>query len=153
MGHKNSEVEVELAAVPASVRRARALVERVAAGLPGDVGFRARLVAGELVANSVQHAGAEDSDRVAVTVVRSARGIRVEVRDRGAPFDDTPRVVPERATSGRGLRLVDALVDRWGAEHEDGNLVWFEIDAPARDDQGPRPTHPAEGAVGRRDRD
>jgi anti-sigma regulatory factor (Ser/Thr protein kinase) len=153
MGSEKPEVHVELAAVPGAAQRARALVERVAAGLPGDVGFRARLVAGELVANSVQHAAAAYSDRVGLTVLRSASGVRVEVRDRGAPFDDAPRFVPERATSGRGLRLVDALADRWGAEHEDGNLVWFEIDAPSRRDHDPRSTQPAGRSVGRSERE
>jgi len=46
------------------------------------------------------------------------------MRDSGAPFDGEARVVSERATSGRGLSLVDALVDRWGDEHGNGNLVW-----------------------------
>jgi anti-sigma regulatory factor (Ser/Thr protein kinase) len=134
-------VQVELVAAPEAARQARALVDRVAAGMPGDVGFRARVAVGELVANSVEHAGTA-FDRVGLSVFRSGTVIRGEVRDRGAPFDDAPRVVPGRATSGSGLRLVDALVDRWGVEHENGNLVWFEIDEPREGDDDPRSTPP-----------
>jgi anti-sigma regulatory factor (Ser/Thr protein kinase) len=146
MGPDEPRVQVELAAVPEAARQARAVVDRVAAGMPGDVGFRARVVVNELVANSVEHAVGAPSDRVGLTVLRSGSVIRVEVLDRGEPFDDAPRVVPGRATSGRGLRLVDALVDRWGVEHEDGNLVWFEIDEHAGGDHDPRST-PLAGAA------
>jgi anti-sigma regulatory factor (Ser/Thr protein kinase) len=131
-------LEVELAADWAAASQARALVDRVGAGMPGDVGFRARLAASELVTNSVAYAARTPADRVKLTVVRFGTLIRVEVRDRGARFDSEPRSVSERATSGRGLRLVDALVDRWGTEHEDGNLVWFEIDEPSEDHGDPR---------------
>jgi len=113
-------------------RRARGAVGRVLAGLPGDVGFRARLLVSELVSNCVQHAGAEPAaGTVRVRVERLGGAVRVEVSDDGPPFDSAVRLVSERATSGRGLALVDALVDRWGSEHEQGNLVWFEIDDPA----------------------
>jgi anti-sigma regulatory factor (Ser/Thr protein kinase) len=139
-------VEVELAADAGAVRCARAVVDRVARGLPGDVGFRARVAVGELVANGVEHAAGAARDWVGLGVFRSATGIRVEVRDRGAPFDETPRVVSGRATSGRGLRIMDALVDRWGVEHESGNLVWFEIDEPADAVPDPPSTRPEEEA-------
>ena len=32
---------------------------------------------------------------------------------------------------GRGLQLVQAIADRWGAEdHHGGKRVWFELDVP-----------------------
>jgi len=145
-------VQVELAAAPGAVRQARAVVDRVAAGMPGDVGFRARVAVSELVANSVEHAAGTASDRVGLSVFRPGPVIRVEVRDRGGRFDGAPRAVPGRATSGRGLRLVDALVDRWGVEHEDGNLVWFEIDEPSGGEHDLRSTLSAEAAVDRTER-
>jgi hypothetical protein len=120
--------------------------------MPGDVGFRARVAVSELVANSVEHAAGTASDRVGLSVFRPGPVIRVEVRDRGGRFDGAPRAVPGRATSGRGLRLVDALVDRWGVEHEDGNLVWFEIDEPSGGEHDLRSTLSAEAAVDRTER-
>ena len=103
MGSEKPGLQVELAAVPGAVRQARAVVDRVAAGMPGDVGFRARVAVSELVTNSVDHAAAAASDWVGLAVVRSGKVLRVEVRDRGGRFDDVPRRVPGRATSGRGL--------------------------------------------------
>ena len=147
MGSEKPGAQVELTAVPGAVGQARAVVDRVAAGMPGDVGFRARVAVSELVANSVEHAAGAASDRVGLAVVRSGTVLRVEVRDRGRRFDDAPRQVPGRATSGRGLQLLDALVDRWAVEHEDGNLVWFEIDQPSRGEHDPRSTPPAGAAV------
>jgi hypothetical protein len=33
---------------------------------------------------------------------------------------------------GRGMRMVEAIADRWGAEdHNDGKRVWFDLDASA----------------------
>jgi anti-sigma regulatory factor (Ser/Thr protein kinase) len=134
-------IELTLVADAQAPRRARAAVGRALAGLPGDVGFRARLLVSELVANSVQHAAADaEAAVVRVRAERLGGALRVEVSDDGPPFDSEVRRVSERATSGRGLALVDALVDRWGTEHGQGNLVWFEIDDPAggaRDPHGP----------------
>lgn len=48
----------------------------------------------------------------------------------------TPRLGPEPAadaTSGRGLLIVDAIVDRWGT---DSVALWFEIDRPTREHAG-----------------
>jgi anti-sigma regulatory factor (Ser/Thr protein kinase) len=128
-------IEIELIADATAAGRARHVVGRAAAGLPGDLGFRARLAASELVSNSVAHAIDRSDPLVRLAVSRTATGLRVEVRDSGAAYDSEVRHVTTDATSGRGLRLVDVLVDRWEAEHDDeGNLVWFEIDQPAGGD-------------------
>jgi anti-sigma regulatory factor (Ser/Thr protein kinase) len=126
-------VEVELAVGSEAPREARRVVGKATARLAGDLGFRARLAASELVANSVTHAVESETERVRLTVMPTGTGVRVEVRDTGDAFDGAAREVSERATSGRGLRLVDVLVDRWGVEHEDGNVVWFEIDEEGGD--------------------
>ena len=51
--------------------------------------------------------------------------------DRGPGFPDRRSTRQPSGTGGRGLYLVDALADRWGAEptpQHDGWLVWFELD-------------------------
>lgn len=131
MGPDPVRIEIELAPDQRAPRLARAALDRLTAGVAGDVGFRARLLVSELVTNSVLHRVAEEAAPIRLTVLRTREAIRVEIRDHGRPFDGQARVVSERATSGRGLRLVQALVDRWGVEQQDGNLVWFEIDQPA----------------------
>jgi anti-sigma regulatory factor (Ser/Thr protein kinase) len=145
-------IEVVLAADGSAPRQARRLVGEATATLPGDLGFRARLATSELVANSVTHAPTAGDESVELTVVPTGSGVRVEVRDRGAPFDPAARQVSEQATSGRGLGLVNVLVDRWGVVREpEGNLAWFEIDQPAGGDQAPH-RRPPSGATRRRPR-
>lgn len=132
MEPEQRQIELELPADAEAPRRARSAVGHALASLPGDVGFRARLLVSELVTNSVLHAPGEAvAASVRVSVERLGGAVRVEVRDDGPPFDGQVRLVSERATSGRGLALVDALVDRWGTAHQQGNLVWFEIDDPS----------------------
>jgi len=39
-----------------------------------------------------------------------------------------PCMAPAGATTGRGLALVDALANAWGAGHHGrGKTVWFEV--------------------------
>jgi anti-sigma regulatory factor (Ser/Thr protein kinase) len=78
----------------------------------------------ELVTNSVLHAAS--TTRVVVAVDRDC--VRVEVHDADATLPVPRRPGPDTVT-GRGLLLVDALTDRWGAERTgDGKVVWFELD-------------------------
>ena len=148
MRSDENRVEVELAADAQAASQARTVVSQATAKLPGDLSFRARLAASELVTNSVVHPDRPEP-LVRLVVATGPSGVRVEVRDGGAPFESTPRQPSERTTSGRGLRLVDVLVDRWGTNHEDGNLVWFEIDTPT-DEQPNPPKHQLVTFSGRR---
>lgn len=148
MGFDASRVEVELAADAQAASQARSVVSQATAKLPGDLSFRAQLAASELVTNSVVHQDRPEP-LVRLVVATGPSGVRVEVRDGGTPFESTPRHPSERTTSGRGLRLVDVLVDRWGTNHEDGNLVWFEIDTPT-DEQPNPPKHQLVTFSGRR---
>lgn len=108
-----------------SVRAARrAILE--ALDLDGTIAQDVELMASELIANAVIHAGTP------ITVSASRRGsiIRVEVADDGA---GRPRVKRHSLTSptGRGLHVIDALSTRWGIEPSDGGpgkTVWFELD-------------------------
>ena len=56
--------------------------------------------------------------------------MRVEVHDDNPALPTLGPADDEAAESGRGLRLVDALATRWGAEPcpSDGKDVWFELD-------------------------
>ncbi|MCB9372364.1 MAG: ATP-binding protein [Microthrixaceae bacterium] len=88
------------------------------------------LLVSELVTNGVLHAGTP----VGVAVGIEGGQLVVAVSD-GVPdgVDPGPApAVPSRgAPSGRGLRIVAALADRWGASvHDTGKTVWFEVDLP-----------------------
>jgi two-component sensor histidine kinase len=95
------------------------------------------LLATEVVANSVRHAGLSASDQIEVRAWIEPDHARVEVDDRGAGFDPEIR----HRASGYGLRIIDAMASQWGAEPRNGGwTVWFEVD---RD----RATHVAPGAA------
>jgi anti-sigma regulatory factor (Ser/Thr protein kinase) len=84
------------------------------------------LLVSELAANAVLH-GRTEFD---VTASREDDVVRVDVTDRSPTPPAMKRYGPE-APTGRGLRLVDLLADRWGVEAEvpgPGKTVWFEIE-------------------------
>ena len=80
----------------------------------------------ELVTNAMVHAGAgctiemeHDDDRV-----------RLEVRD-PSPTPPVIAVLSPHNVGGRGLHVVETIVDAWGWEPTvDGKRVWANIDAP-----------------------
>ena len=90
----------------------------------------ALLCLSELVTNAVVHAGSPSDVTATLDHV-----LTVTLRDRGGAGRDA-RVDPDpdpMRVHGRGLQLVDALADRWGAEPDaTGTTVWFvlELDRP-----------------------
>ncbi|WP_395659429.1 ATP-binding protein [Nocardioides sp.] len=113
---------------PRAVGRARHFLRELLSAwrVGGDVLDAAELCLSEIVTNAVVHAGTDSL----LTVSLEEAVLRVEVRDRGAEadvgvVDDTD---PLRVF-GRGLQLVDAIADRWGAEHDHrGTRSWFDLE-------------------------
>jgi anti-sigma regulatory factor (Ser/Thr protein kinase) len=89
-----------------------------------------QLAVSELVTNAYRH-GATGDGPVQMAVLATADVLRVEIRDMGQGFDpDAIQEPPITAGRGKGLKIVAALVDRWGVERADGTTVWFEVDRP-----------------------
>lgn len=97
--------------------RARALLrERVAEwGVDEDPGATAELLLSELVTNAVRHARAPQGRDIGIRIARYDGMLRVEVADAGPAVKLTPQVVAEWDERGRGLAIVAALAERWGA--------------------------------------
>ncbi|MBC3844028.1 ATP-binding protein [Streptacidiphilus sp. 4-A2] len=117
--------EVRLSAVPGSSARARRLIVSALEtwGLGGHGEVAAQLVT-ELIANAVRHAGGRT---FGLRLVRRQGFLRFEVRDpsRALPCLIIGDVGDE---AGRGLQLVNALAQRWGADlMSHGKSVWFEL--------------------------
>jgi anti-sigma regulatory factor (Ser/Thr protein kinase) len=97
-------------------------------GYRGAVLDDAALIASELATNAVLHA------RTEFTVVVSRRpggNIRIAVGDTSL-MRPRPRRGGPLETSGRGLRLVEALAGEWGADVlPDGKVIWAELPAEA----------------------
>jgi anti-sigma regulatory factor (Ser/Thr protein kinase) len=89
------------------------------------------LMTSEIASNAVRHTASADASGFDVTVAVSEHGVRVEIADKGSSSE--PRITdaggePDLLTTGRGLRLVDALADRWGYDGDElGRVVWFEV--------------------------
>jgi anti-sigma regulatory factor (Ser/Thr protein kinase) len=115
---------------PSAVRDARNLVAEVFAreALSGDVCFVATLLTSELVTNAVLHARTD----LEVEVILERDQARVVVKDHDTRLP-APWPGPTDATTGRGLRLVDAMASAWGTEPtEAGKVVWFDLVVDSR---------------------
>ncbi|MBW8800389.1 MAG: ATP-binding protein [Streptomyces sp.] len=132
----------ELAAHPGSPAQARRLVRARLTGwsVCADTCDTAALVISELVTNAIVHTA---SSRVVCELHDHDDTVRIAVQDEGCSPDE-PHPSPQRPEEehGRGLLLVEALCQAWGAqEHGPGLLVWAELprrtDA-ARDTAEPR---------------
>ncbi len=89
----------------------------------------AALLVTELVSNVVDHVGGEANLTLEVAV--SEDWLRIAVAD-GSSVRPVVQELSHERPRGRGLRMVQAIADRWGAEdHEGGKRVWFELAPPA----------------------
>jgi PAS domain S-box-containing protein len=122
------ERHVRLDPVPGSARQARAFVSGALeeAGQP-DFEDSATLLVSELVTNAILHARTSIEVAVAATVAT----VYVGVSDSSGQLP-ARRDYGTRATTGRGLALVDLIAARHGTEtHDDGSkTVWFELGPP-----------------------
>jgi anti-sigma regulatory factor (Ser/Thr protein kinase) len=95
-----------------------------------DAAHLASLLTSELVANAVVHA--EDGPKVCVAVAEGVVEVSVFDHERRRPYLPAqgaswldPQLLAE---DGRGLLLVDALSDEWGAVRSTrGKEVWFRF--------------------------
>lgn len=114
------------AAVSAVRRELRIRLRR--AGI-GSVADDIALVCQELMSNAVLHGCPDVPSAVTLTisVSRSDDRLRVGVRDPSEAMPTRQKLSSSR-TSGRGLRLVDQLSERWGVETDQagGKTVWAE---------------------------
>lgn len=130
-GSSLSSYEAQLPAELESVVAARRLLARTLAvwGMDDCVCSDGALTISELVTNSVLHAGTA----VGIRISRLGSGVRIEVSDGDPRIPVVEAARPEdllnnRSMTGRGLALVAATADRWGADpgHR-GKVVWAEV--------------------------
>lgn len=89
-----------------------------------DLAETAALVISEIVTNALLHAGTQID--IAATV--DDNGLRCEVSD-GSVHQPVLRRYATTSGTGRGLRMVDQMVDGWGVitHPPTGKTVWFEL--------------------------
>ncbi|WP_406356422.1 ATP-binding protein [Streptomyces sp. NBC_00658] len=123
-------------ATPSAVTDARHQAVDAIAGwkaeLDDEVVHTAELVISELVTNAVRYAS---PGQVSMTVRLVEAVLRIEVCD-SSPTLPRLGLPDEYSENGRGLFLVAALADRYGAEPTPtGKRCWAEIALPASPDQ------------------
>ncbi|SEG77092.1 Histidine kinase-like ATPase domain-containing protein [Actinacidiphila yanglinensis] len=118
--------EATLPCAPQSARSARSLVVIVLSvwGLD-DLAEDTAAVVSELVANAVRHTSGA---RLRVSITRpSGQVVRVAVTDHSPVLPEVLRPGPQDE-DGRGLALVAALAETWGATPlRRGKRVWAEL--------------------------
>jgi len=126
---------IDLAPTAPSITAARHVVLELLRvwGTPQDRDDAALLVT-ELVANVVDHVGGEAS--LTLELTSSEGWLRIAVRD-GSSVRPVVQELSQERPRGRGLRMVQAIADRWGSEdHQGGKRVWLEL-GPAQDTSPP----------------
>lgn len=83
----------------------------------------------ELIANVVRHA---PDRRCTLLLLKQGAGARAEVTDAYGQLPPVPQTLQPDSESGRGLLLLNALVDTWGVTPtpDGGKTVWFECATP-----------------------
>lgn len=142
------DAEVRLPGMTSSVPTARHFVESLlsAWGQP-DLGWTAAVCVSELASNCALHARTTFEVRVVLTETT----VRLEVTD-GSLRLPVQRDYGAEATTGRGLRMLDEIAQRWGVELRDvptGKTVWVELapPRPASSDLDEELTELAEAAL------
>ncbi|MCP3819044.1 ATP-binding protein [Streptomyces sp. A3M-1-3] len=131
----NQHIEWRFPRTPRSVGRARALLGAQAREwkVSDELAGTAVLLLSELMTNACRHARVPPGREVWARCGLTDGTLRVEVLDANDVLPQ-PRSAGPDDESGRGLALVGALADAWGASPRDcgiGKTVWFELAVPA----------------------
>ncbi len=92
-------------------------------GFRGETLDDARVVVSELVGNSVRHAHPLPVNHLNVSWFLENDDLVISVSDGGAGTTPQPVETDEAAVSGRGLSIVEALVERWWVEDQRGQTT------------------------------
>jgi anti-sigma regulatory factor (Ser/Thr protein kinase) len=89
----------------------------------------ALLVASELTTNVVAEAGAEPDGEIELVAELVHDGLRIAVTDRFNSAEIIPslRLASEVRPQGLGLRIIQAVSRRWGAERFEGRRMWAVV--------------------------
>jgi anti-sigma regulatory factor (Ser/Thr protein kinase) len=128
------DIEWQFSRHARSVSRARNLLREQATAwkIPDEVAETAALLLSELMTNAYRHAKVSPGREIRARCALDADRLRVSVTDANDSLPEARQAGPDDE-SGRGLALVAALADRWGAGPREGGIgktVWFELAHP-----------------------
>ena len=111
-----------LAREDSEIARARRIAANTLRSWGTDVDLPdTELIVSELVTNALTHG----RGGIWMRLCSDRRRVRVEVIDEGGT-DESPRLVENADIGGRGLQVVDAIANRWGADDDQATRVWAE---------------------------
>jgi len=119
---------VELPATAAAAGMARRELAATP-GIAGELGYKALLMASELIAVYVQDAEPGGGTTVWLSIAVTPQRVRIEVGG-GTPPAPTDVLLNSRETpslGGMGLQIVDRMADAWGVQEADDSAIWFEL--------------------------
>lgn len=118
------KVPAAVGEVPAARKRVVERAQRIGVVMSEQFLGELELLADEVIANAIVHTGAP----CVVCVRWTGERLRVEVTDVEA-IVPSPASAGPQDEGGRGLFLVDALADAWGAVPDPaGKTTWFELE-------------------------
>lgn len=119
---EHSSAELVLASDSQAPGEARRTVRLLGRDRAADCVAAAELVISEVVTNAVRHSA---GDGVSISFWSDADVLDVLVSDGGQGFSPRPRMLGADRLGGRGLGLIDSLVESWGASACSPSAVWF----------------------------
>lgn len=119
---------VELPATAAAAGLARRELAATP-GMAGELGYKALLMASELIAVYVADLEPDPRRRMQLTIRVTPERVRVEVR--GPELDVSPDALLHSSEApslgGMGLQIVDRMADAWGMHGDQDTSIWFEL--------------------------
>lgn len=124
-GPARASFDRDLANVARARDWVRAELRRASPGAPDDCEQLALVAVSELVTNVLRHTDSPAN----VSVQVDGQRVRVEVSD--GEWESVPvlRPIDPGRVGGNGIRIIDALAERWGCEVQpgQGKRVWFTL--------------------------
>ena len=121
------EIEAHLTASVTVPGEVRALLRRLRGDLSARVYENARLLASEVATNAVLHGARGASIRFHAELDDDC--LRIQIRNLSGVDRPVVATGDREHGGGLGLRLVDAIAQRWGSSESDAHtLVWFELE-------------------------
>ncbi|MER6571716.1 ATP-binding protein [Streptomyces sp. NPDC001093] len=143
ISHPSRHCTVELQALPSRIGQVRRIVSAQLRYWHMDALIdRAALGVTELLSNVHRHARPDKSCTVELELAPDRLTVSVRDNDPRLPVPSDIADLPDGgplATCGRGLAMVAAVSESWGArpDGENGKVVWFTLSAPAVVRPGP----------------
>jgi anti-sigma regulatory factor (Ser/Thr protein kinase) len=130
----NPLITFVLLSIPASAGVARCHVRAAFEyhGL-GDYAYDAQIITSELVTNAIQHADADWTEEIVVSLMRvhNPEAIAVVVMD-SSQYPPVKREAAADSEHGRGLQIIEALSPNWAwaPQDGDGKTVFAVLETP-----------------------